>query len=142
MLCILIAILPGCATMPEAKRDSEMYQRASALTKLSAAMEAYVRFGNPAPSLTSEEMLAEGTAHDPALLTNVGDFTIKVLARERHAVVLMCTKAGDSALLEDAGCTAPLETHHWQQARRACNFTVDVAIVCARGAPAVLSSRQ
>ena len=139
LLCFLIAIVSGCATTPYAPGESEMLRRASAMTKLSAAMEAYVRFGNPAPSATSPELLAEGTAHDPTLLNNMGTYTIKVLARERHAVVLMCTQTGERALLEDAGCTGPLETHHWKQAGQPCDFTVDVAAVCPRRAPAAES---
>ena len=45
----------------------EMYIKASALTKLSAAVESTVRYKNPPPGLNDRELLTLATRHDPAL---------------------------------------------------------------------------
>jgi hypothetical protein len=47
-----------------------MYIKASALTKLSAAVESTVRYKNPPTGLDDRELLALSTRHDPALLDN------------------------------------------------------------------------
>jgi hypothetical protein len=128
---ILLVLLSACAWTRQAIDPDEMYQRASALTKLSAAMEAHIRYGHPLASATEAQLLEEGTRHDPALLSNLGDYKLRVLSQDRHAVVLMCTRDGGRALLEDAGCTGKMDVHHWQQANVPCEFSVPVATVCS-----------
>jgi hypothetical protein len=130
-LLLLLALVPACTSMPENEQSERILVHASALTKLSTAMESLFRYGHPLPGQTQAELLVEGTRHDPALLTNLGDYTIKVSGEDRHAVVLVCTSAGDRALLEDAGCTAKMDVHHWKQANVPCEFSVSVAAVCA-----------
>jgi hypothetical protein len=127
---LLLAVIAACGFTREKVDSSEMYVRASALTKLAAAMESYIRYDHPLASLSEAELLAEGTKHNPGLLTNMGEYRIRVLSRDRHAVILMCTKAGDRALLEDAGCTGELEVHHWKNGDVPCEFSVSVASVC------------
>ena len=130
ILCLVVAFISACAVTTDADFSQEMFNRSSALTKLSAAMEAFVRYGNPPAKATDAELLAEGTKHDPALLTNLGEYKLRVLNRNRHAVVLVCAKEGDRALLEDAGCTAKLDEHHWKSGKVPCEFTVQVDSVC------------
>jgi hypothetical protein len=130
LLFLLLALVSACAFTGEPNFEEEMYKRASALTKLSASMEALIRYGNPLARLSEAELLAEGTRHDPALLTNVGDYKIRVMSCGRHAVVLVCSKEGDRALLEDVGCTGKMDIHHWQKDNAACEFTVAIESVC------------
>jgi hypothetical protein len=130
-LLILLVLVSACASSRQAINPDEMYERASALTKLSAAMEAYIRYGHPLASATEAQLLEEGTRHDPALLSNLGDYKMRVLSQDRHALVLMCTTDGGRALLEDAGCTGKMDVHHWQQANVPCEFSVSVATVCS-----------
>ena len=66
---LLAAVLTGCATItPEQKHAEEMLTAASALTKVAAAAEASVRYGNPPENLPDAEFLQFATAHDPELL--------------------------------------------------------------------------
>jgi hypothetical protein len=125
----LLFTLSSCAHMQNGIDPTEMAIRASALTKLSAAMQSYVRYTDPLPELDEAALLAEGTKHDPALLANLRDYKLRLLVQNRHAVVLMCTKAGDRALLEDAGCTGAFEEHHWKRDRVPCEFS-SVIKVC------------
>lgn len=112
--------------------DEEMYRLASALTKLSAAAEATVRYENPPDGISEEELLRLATQHDPALLKPFERYFVRVLSQDRHAIVLVCTKDREQGLIEDAGCSARLDVHLWQvQPPKSCDFTVKVEDVCA-----------
>jgi hypothetical protein len=110
----------------------EMYMKASALTKLAAAVESTVRYKNPPPEFNDQELLMLATRHDPALLDNFKGYTVRVLRQARHSVVLVCDTPGARALLEDAGCSGPMERHHWMGKPEPCEFTINTAEVCGR----------
>jgi hypothetical protein len=107
-----------------------MYTKASALTKLSAAVESTVRYKNPPPELNDWQLLTLATRHDPALLDNFKGYRVRVLRQARHSVVLVCNTSGTRALLEDAGCTGPTDRHRWMGKPEACEFTTSIAEVC------------
>ena len=126
---VVLTLLAGCQITRS--NDEEMYRLASALTKLSAAAEATVRYENPPAGISEEELLRLATQHDPALLKPFESYFVRVLSRDRHAIVLVCTKDKGQGLLEDAGCSARLDVHLWQaQPPKSCNFTVKVEEVC------------
>jgi hypothetical protein len=106
-----------------------MYVKASALTKLSAAVESAVRYKNLPSDLGEQELLVFATRHDPALLESFRGYKVRVLRRERHSIVLICDAAGDRALLEDAGCTGPMDRARWKEPQ-SCEFSVDPGRVC------------
>lgn len=124
----LTALLSGCHANG-ADSSEEMFVLGSALTKLSAAAESTVRYKAPPPALTDRELLVFATRHNPNLLAPFDDYTLLVLREDRHAVVLVCTKDGQKALMEDAGCSAELDARHWESSRT-CGFTVKPAVVC------------
>ncbi len=110
-----------------------MYIKASALTKLSAAVESTVRYKNPPTGLNERELLTLATRHDPALVDNFKDYTVRVLRQSRHSVVLVCDTTGTRALLEDAGCSGPMDRHRWMGEKpEPCEFTIDTAEVCMK----------
>jgi hypothetical protein len=106
-----------------------MLQLGSALTKLSKAVEYTVRYTNPPEGLSDQELLTRATQEDPTLLEPFKGFTVRVLRQDRHAIVLVCTLDRQRALLEDAGCTAKLDKHSWEENQR-CEFTLSVSTVC------------
>jgi hypothetical protein len=126
---LVIFLLAGCASGPDRIDAEEMHIRASALTKLSAAVESAVRYKNPPSDLGEQELLVFATRHDPALLENFRGYKVRVLRRERHSVVLVCNAAGTRALLEDAGCTGPMERARWKE-EQPCDFSIDPGRVC------------
>lgn len=128
---LVIFLLPGCASSPDRIDAEEMYIRASALTKLSAAVESAVRYKNPPSDLGEQELLVFATRHDPALLENFRGYKVRVLRRARHSVVLVCNAAGTRALLEDAGCTGPMDRARWKDRGEPCEFSVDPGTACA-----------
>ncbi len=127
---LVIFLIAGCASGPDQIDAEEMYVRASALTKLSAAVESAVRYKNPPSDLGDQELLVFATRHDPALLENFRGYKIRVLRRERHSVVLMCNATGTRALLEDAGCTGPMDRARWKKQPQPCDFSIDPGRVC------------
>src|SRR4051794_18573632 len=96
-----IFLLAGCASGPDHIDAEEMYVRASALTKLSAAVESAVRYKNPPAGLGEQDLLVFATRHDPVLLENFKGYKVRVMRQERHSVVLVCNATGNRALLED-----------------------------------------
>lgn len=127
---LLFFLLSGCALTQENPAAEDMYVKASALTKLSAAVESMVRYKNPSSSWTDSELLSAATEHDPALLSNLGGYRLKVQSRNRHAIVLVCSPSGDRALLEDAGCTGQMDRHCWQ-VPSSCEFSLAIEQICS-----------
>lgn len=129
ILCVAAVVLASCATQPS---EREMNYLASALTKVSAAVDATVRYRRPPEGLSEAELLRTATAHDAALMKPFDGMTVRVLRSGRDSAVLVC-QAGGRALLEDAGCTAKLDVHRWNAVGVAqCEFILDVSKVCAR----------
>ena len=124
--------LGSCAAGSKPPDSEEMYIKASALTKLSAAVESTVRYKNPSPDLDESELLTLATRHDPVLLENFRDYKVRVLRQERHAVVLVCDASGRRALLEDAGCSGRMDRERWMGKPESCEFSINIADVCGR----------
>jgi hypothetical protein len=120
----------GCATGLKQPDGEEMYIKGSALTKLSAAVESTVRYKNPPPDLSDSELLTLATRHDPVLLENFKGYKVRVLRQDRHSLVLVCDAAGTQALLEDAGCTGPMDRNRWMEKPESCEFSINAKEVC------------
>jgi hypothetical protein len=129
-VAIIISFLTGCTSSPKRPDPEEMYSQASALTKLSAAVESTVRYKNPPSQLGESELLVLATRHDPVLLENFKNYKVRVLREARHSVVLVCNASGTRALLEDAGCTGPMDRERWKDKPEPCEFSIDTRAVC------------
>lgn len=129
-LAIVLSFLTGCTSSQKKPDNEEMYVKASALTKLSAAVESTVRYKNPPPELGESELLTLATRHDPILLENFSGYKVRVLSQDRHSVVLVCNASGTRALLEDAGCTGPMDRERWKGKHEPCEFSVDTKALC------------
>lgn len=129
---ILGILFIGFCSAATAQSEREMNDKASALTKLSAAVETTVRFRHPSPLLSEDQLLKLSTAHDPRLLTLFKDYSVRVLRDQRRAVVMLCTPDRDRALLEDAACTVKLDRHHWRTSPGLpCEFSLKAATACS-----------
>jgi outer membrane murein-binding lipoprotein Lpp len=127
---LAVVLLASCATQPN---EQEMDYLASALTKVSAAVDATVRYRRLPENMSESELLRAATAHDNQLMKPFDGFTVRVLRSGRDSAVLVCQPRG-RALLEDAGCTAKLDVHRWNApgGNDLCEFTLDLNTVCAR----------
>jgi hypothetical protein len=129
-ICLILFLSIGC-THSIAGNTEDMLTLGSALTKLSSAVESTVRYKNPPAGISDSELLVLATSHDPRILKPFSDYTLRVLNQNSHAIVLVCTKDGKYALLEDAGCSTKLDRHWWQeQPDKACDFSLDIASIC------------
>lgn len=126
---LLLLLLTACRTAPTV-RGREMYELGSALTMLSAAVEAEVRYGDAPADISDEELIQRATKHDPGLVAPFSGYVLRVARENRHAIVLVCTK-DRVALLEDAGCSAPMDRHLWDSSpAKPCEFTIRVGDAC------------
>lgn len=131
-IALVLSLVAGCAPTPKRPYSEEMFIKASALTKLAAAVESTVRFKNPPSGLDEKELLVRATQHDPALLRNFKGYKVRVLRQDRHSVVLVCDASGQRALLEDAGCSGRMDRHRWVGKPQPCEFSIDTKEVCGR----------
>ncbi len=114
-----------------ADEDSKYYQMASALTKLSSAVEATVRYEELPDNVIPDEIILQSTSHDRSLLAPFNGYKIKVYVEDRHAIVLVCNLLKEIAYLEDAGCSAELDIHHWKsEVIKSCSATLSLAQAC------------
>jgi hypothetical protein len=129
-LSLSILFLAACATP---RNEREMNSLASALTKVSAAVDATVRYKRPADGLEDTQLLQASTAHDQGLLKPFEALSVRVLRVGRDSSVLVCDAKSGDVLLEDAGCTPQLDSHRWRDTPQAsCEFSLNLKKVCAR----------
>lgn len=135
-LVVLATAFAAGGTAHADEVSERMYSLASALTRLTAAVESAVRYKN-VPSEAGDDMVLElATRHDRALLTPFERYRVRIQRQGHDAVVLVCGRKHDVRLLEDAGCSAKLDRHHWRSSEPLpCEFTLDVAVACARAEP-------
>ena len=129
-LCFVLLAFAGC-TVSRAAEAEKMYVLGSALTKLSASVEATVRYENPPEGISDKELLDLSTKHDPGLMDPFAEYGLWVSRQDGHAVVLVCDKDGKVGLLEDAGCSSEMDRHLWKEnPPKPCDFTVKAKEVC------------
>jgi len=129
-LCSVLLASAGC-TVSRAAETEKMYVLGSALTKLSASVEATVRYDDPPEGIGDNTLLILSTQHDPGLLEPFADYTVRISRQDGHAVVLVCDKDGKVGLLEDAGCSSEMDKHLWKvDPSRPCEFTLKVSEAC------------
>ncbi len=121
-LCCLLA-LPA-----RAQDAADVAPLASALTKLSRALDAAAHAPRHA-ALDGQGLLDVVRTRDPVLMKAFAGNVVWARRDGGDSIVLVCDAGGRQALLEDAGCTAPLDVQHWQGFRQ-CAFTLDPAAVC------------
>lgn len=126
----VLASMTGCATQSDA---NEMNRLASALTKLSAAVDAIVRYDDIPPDTNGSAILTKAKALDPELLLAFEGRTVRVVRQGENSLVLVCDLAAKKALLEDAGCTAKMDLHRWDSLTpSSCEATLDLPTVCSQ----------
>lgn len=131
----IVAVIELTACAPFIPRqvpgESEMMTMAAALTKVSAAVEANLRYGEPDATISDADYLVQSVAHDPHLLAPLAHYQVTLRRRARHSDILVCSADGQLALLEDAGCTAILDSHLWRKTPALpCAFTLDLTQIC------------
>lgn len=117
---LFLAALTACSVTSNA--NDEYYELATALTKLSAAVESSVRYKNPPDGLSDQELIAFSVQHDPSLIDAFDGYVVKASVQDRHALLLVC-KDESLALLEDLGCSKEVDSHRWKEPGE-CQFAL------------------
>lgn len=137
MACFRAGVTAVLLVASRAQADDvadRMQQLGAALNRVAAAVESTVRYKDPPPDLTDAQLLALATRHKPEMLEPLAKYVVKVKREGGHALVLVCARKSNVALLEDAGCTARTDRHAWRSNPAVpCEFTVRPAVACATG---------
>jgi hypothetical protein len=101
------------------------------MINLSSAVDFYFSELPSAPiAVDDAELLAAATEHDKLLLADeFKHYQLKVEYQNAHAVLLLCNKDGNRALMEDVGCTARLD-RLVSEKNTPCSFTLKVNRDC------------
>ena len=128
-LLLCLACCAGCSLL---STQPERGTLAAKMMNLSAAVDIYFsELPNPPADMEAEELLELATEHDEDLLADEFDqYRLKVAYQAGHAVLLLCTKDGSRALLEDAGCSARLDRKAFRK-DLICTFALKVNKDCA-----------
>ncbi|MBL4615128.1 MAG: hypothetical protein JKY27_09680 [Magnetovibrio sp.] len=125
-----VVIFTSCAPT-EPSHQETLLGLAAAQSKVSAAVHSAVRYKEPSPDLADSELLDFATAHNPNLLNAFKGYVLKARQDGRNSSVLLCDAQGQTALIEDAGCTSSLDQHIWKtQPGHACGYVIDLAAIC------------
>lgn len=132
VISVLLIFLAAWSSAPSAQTQSEeeMLIMASALTKVAAAAESAARYKEPPTDISEQEFLKFSTSHDPSLLEPFSGYKLRAQRKSRRAVILVCSADGAIRLLEDAGCTAALDRHHWRGPSAPCEFSINLTEIC------------
>lgn len=130
ILLLTATLISACTFAAVSSPDAEERGRLSTyMVNLSAAVDTYFSFLQERPMINDAEILKNATSHDQRLLTNDFEpYLIKVQYQNPYAVLLLCTKDGGRAIMEDAGCSARLDRQIADDSR--CEFTLKVKDGC------------
>jgi hypothetical protein len=123
LLSILLILAAGCATISQ-----QAERLVTPLPKLTAAVEALVRYPDPANPVPDDRLVAEAIKNKPELQRSFAGYPIKVRHDANNTVILVCSPDGKWAWLEDASWTLGVD-HIWYLAKPPvpAEFTMDPA---------------
>lgn len=130
LFSVLTVAAMGCTSGPDA---NQMNRMASSLTKLSAAVDAVVRYDDLPQAADDAVILSKVSAANPTLLDDFKGFQLKLIRSTGDSAVLVCDIRGTTALLEDAGCTAKLDAQRWNtHPPSPCEPSLDLKQLCGK----------
>lgn len=128
LISLLLISLVGCNSRPKDKDPEVMYDLASRLKHLATAVDGLVKFGG-GDKLSKDELLLAAVKNEPSKLQFLEGYTTKVNIEGNNTAILICRN--ETAVVEDAGCTAASDVQHWQASQpAACSFTLTLAQIC------------
>lgn len=118
-------VLVACSKPLEPQR---MYDSASALTKLTAHVDAAVVYGPSVEGVSDQALLDKAFEDNPTLKPQLGSQTIHLQRGDKGVVLMLCSADGATSLLEDLSCTPGMDKHHWRdEPGRSCTFALSPA---------------
>lgn len=123
VFAVCLLVVAGCTTTRQRAQELE-----TPLTKLPPAVEALVRFPDPAAPVADHQLVNEAMRDKPELQRAFKGYPIKVRHDAKNTVILVCSPDGRWAWLEDASWTLGVD-HKWYLAKPPvpAEFTMDPA---------------
>ncbi len=132
LITFVTALLLDACACPISVDHPDAKERGLLSTKmvnLSSAVDTYFADLSKAPTDSDATILRTATRHDPRLLApEFEPYLLKVQFQNPYAVLLLCDKDGNRAIMEDAGCSARLDRQ--VTAVAPCEFTLRVRPGC------------
>lgn len=130
MVLAAALLLSACSTSVDSAPSAKERGRLSTqMVNLSSAVDAYFADLSQAPTDSDAVILQNATRHDKRLLAREFElYVLKVQYQNPYAVLLLCSKDGKQAIMEDAGCSARLDRQVMHPAP--CEFTLRVKQGC------------
>lgn len=127
---VTILLLGACAFHDSDVHDAEKRGILSTkMVNLSSAVDTYFTDLPKPPTEIDAAILQNATHRDKRLLaTEFELYVLKVQYQNPYAVLLLCSKDGKRAIMEDAGCSARLDRQVTNDAP--CEFTLHVSQGC------------
>lgn len=127
---ILVLMLSACATSIAAgPSDEERGRLSTHMVNLSSAVDTYFAGLSEVPTDNDADILNKATEHDSRLLApEFKSYLLKPQYQSPYAVLLLCSKDGRQAIMEDAGCSASIDRQVTYDAP--CEFTLHVTEGC------------
>lgn len=122
-----LVVVAGCVTTPTQRAE----RLVTPLPKLTTAVDALVRYPDPAHPVSDDQLVTEAIKDLPGLQQAFACYTnkaIKVRHDGKNVVILVCSPDGKYAWLEDASWTPGVD-HKWylSQPPKLAEFTMDPA---------------
>ncbi len=130
LISLVTLLLCACSTpVDSAPSAKERGRLSTQMVNLSSAVDAYFADLSQAPTDSDAVILQNATHHDKRLLApEFEPYLLKVQYQNPYAVLLLCSKDGQWAIMEDAGCSARLDRQVMDRAP--CEFTLRVKQGC------------
>lgn len=130
LISLAIALLiEGCAYITDAPDAGERERLAAKMVKLSSVVDRYFAELPEEPVDSGDVLLENAIRHDRSLLgPEFEPYLLKARYQKAYAVLLLCSKDGSRAIMEDAGCSARLDRQVNDDAP--CAFTLAVKGSC------------
>ena len=131
LISLAAAFLLGACVTPidDALDAGERGRLSTKMVNLSSAVNTYFADLPAAPTDSDATILQNATRHDKRLLApEFQPYVLKVQYQNPYAVLLLCSKDGTRAIMEDAGCSARLDRQVTHVAP--CEFTLRVSRGC------------
>ncbi len=123
---LVFTFFTACSAATGNINEKNMSRAAADLIRLTYAVQGEIMRG----AAPGDDLLALACGRDPALCAAVSEFHTSVKQDGDNAVLLLCTRDGGRALLEDIGCTPQIDFKPWEKDDLPCVFTLNAADVC------------
>ncbi len=122
LVSLWLIFAAGCVTTSSQRAE----RLVTPLPKLTSAVEALVRYPDPANPVSDDRLVAEAIKDKPELQRAFAGYPIKVRHDAKNTVILVCSPDGKWAWLEDASWTLGVD-HKWYLVKppMPAEFTMD-----------------